>query len=203
MSSCGDALIASEILDARWAGQACRGGRQLLIWRFFEPILDQQAQVIPLIEDLALDFGVDLAQTPHFAILLGDELLAHRGYLDVEIVIGKIEIRSEELGWCSIGGKLDGEFARFVFPVHLVEIEQSRKLSLAFMCEVDGVCRLRLFGKLLTQLAWASVTRLGTAVSSPGNKRWISPSSSSCTGPTAIPKTPWPRWNTSTTSSAL
>ena len=139
-------MIVAQILNTGWTGKSGRSRRQLLIRRLLEPVLHEQAQIVPLIEDLALDLGVNLPQATHLAVLLGDQLLAHRRDLDVQIVIGEIEVRSEELCRCAVGGELDRKLARFVFPFDLVEIEQSRKLPLALVCEIDLLCLGRLFG---------------------------------------------------------
>ena len=170
-SAGGGSFTVSEILDAWRSGKTCRGRREFLIRWFLESVLDQQAQVIPLVEDLAFDFGMHLLEPPHLPILLGHQLLAHGRDLDVEVIVGKVEVGAEVLRGCSVIGELDGKLAWFVLPGDLVEIEQSRKLSFALVCEIDLVCRLRLFEELTTQLACASVTSSGTAVGSSGYKR--------------------------------
>ena len=69
-------------------------------------------------------------------------------------------------------------------------IEKSRELPFAFVGEIDEISRMRLQGNFVTQWACASVIRVGTATSSSGKRACSSPSSSSWTGPTAIPNTP-------------
>ena len=75
--------------------------------------------------------------------------------------------------------ELDGKFPGFVFPVHLVEVEESRELPFALVSEIDDICRVRIDGSYVTQLALASVVELAAGGTSSGNRRWISPWSSS------------------------
>jgi hypothetical protein len=166
-----NALIVPEIFDARWSGKSSGCWWQLLIRRLLQPVLDEQTQIVALIENLAFDLRVELAQAAHLPILLGHQLLAHRGDLDVEIVIGEVEVGAKELRRGTVGSELDCKLARLVLPVDLVEIEESRKLSFAFVSKIDLFCLGQLFGVVLTQLARASVTSSETAVPSPGNKR--------------------------------
>lgn len=60
-------------------------------------IFVNQVEVITLVKDLAADTRIQMAEGPYLAIFLGDELLAHRGDLDKEVVFRKIEIGSEVL----------------------------------------------------------------------------------------------------------
>jgi hypothetical protein len=104
-----------------------------------EPVLDDEMQVVPLVEDLALHVRVKLLEQPNFAILLGDQLLVHRGDLDEEVVIRQIEIWGEELDRVSVV-IADRETAGLVFPGNCVEIEEECELSLTVVSEVDVVC---------------------------------------------------------------
>ena len=78
-----------------------------------------------------------------FSIFLGDKLLVHRRDFDIEVVLSEKEVRSEEFGGCTVRVPFDGEFRRFVFPIDRVEIEQSSKLELALMGEINEICRRR------------------------------------------------------------
>ncbi|MGC2241635.1 MAG: hypothetical protein WA726_12450 [Acidimicrobiia bacterium] len=89
-----------------------------------------------MIEDLAADLGVQLLEAANLAILLGDQLLAHRGDLDVEIVIREIEIGSEELRGAPVLVPGDGERGRLVIPGDTIEIQEKRKLPLAVVSEL-------------------------------------------------------------------
>jgi len=77
---------------------------------------------------------------PDLPVLLGHELLAHRGYLDVDVVLWQIEVGSEVPGWLTGIVPLEGERMRFVQPVDTVEVQQSRELSLAVVSELSQLC---------------------------------------------------------------
>jgi hypothetical protein len=108
-----------------------------------EPVLDQQVQVIPLIEDLAADVGVELHQASHLAVLLGDELLVQRRDLDVDVEFGKIEVRREPLRGSAPTVPVDVERRGFVVPRDLVEVEQLPELSFTVVCEANEFVRKR------------------------------------------------------------
>ncbi len=57
-------------------------------------------------------------------VLFGDQRLFHGGQLNIQVELGQVEIRGEGLQHPAILVPLDGETARFVFPGHLVEVEQ-------------------------------------------------------------------------------
>jgi len=181
-----------------------RRRRQFLVLRLGQPVLDEEMEVIPLVEDPAANVRVQSPKPSHLAILLRHEALIHRGDLDEDVLVREVEVGAEELRRRAIGLELDGELAGFELPRNVIEVEQPRELALTLMGELDKVRRLSLEIARRGQLARASDTVVRRADSAgSGNSRRISPSSSACTGPTAIPKTPWPRWKTSTTSSAL
>lgn len=110
------------------------------IW-LFESILHEEVEVVALVEHLALDVRMVLAQQSHLAVLLCDELLAHRCYLDVDIVLGQVEVRPEVLDRLSIFVPVKGECVRFVFPVNAVEVEETRKFPFAVVSEVGKLGR--------------------------------------------------------------
>jgi len=96
---------------------------------------------VPLIEDLASNIRIELPKAANLPILLGDQLLVHRGDLDVETILRQIEIRPEL--FCDDPGcvPLDRECTRFVLPYDIVEVQKPRELPLARMGEVDVVRR--------------------------------------------------------------
>jgi hypothetical protein len=110
---------------------------------FLQPILQQQVEIVALVQDPAADVGVERAQTPHLAVLLGDQLLIERGYLDVEIELGQVEVGCEALrdGPGAIPG--DVERRRLVAPLDLIEVEQASELPLAVVREAGRLVRLR------------------------------------------------------------
>ena len=92
-----------------------------------------------MVEDLALDLWVQTSESLHLAVLLRDQFLAHRGDLDVDVVLREVEIRSEHLRGLAVFVPIDRKRARFVFPVDAVEIEKSRELPFAVVGELGGV----------------------------------------------------------------
>jgi hypothetical protein len=107
--------------------------------RFLESILHQQMQVVPLVEDLALDAGIELSQPANLSVLLRDELLTHGRDLDVHVIFGKVEVRPEEPGWLAVGVPIDCKRLRFVCPLDLVKIQESREFPLAVVREIGGL----------------------------------------------------------------
>jgi hypothetical protein len=79
---------------------------------------------------------VVLSKKPNLAILLRHELLAHRGYFDVYVVLGQKEVRSEELCGLAVLVPFEGEGMWFVLPIYSVEIQQTGKLPFAVVCEL-------------------------------------------------------------------
>jgi hypothetical protein len=96
---------------------------------------------------------MEFPELPHLAVLLRDELLAHRGYLDVQVVFWQVEVGTEETRRSAVLVELDGEFPGFVVPGDLVEIKESRELSFALVCEIDLLCRRGPVENSVSQLA--------------------------------------------------
>jgi hypothetical protein len=103
-----------------------------------ETVFHNQMQVVPLVEDLALDVGVVLLELADLLVLLGDELLIHRGDLDEDLVIQQVEVRCEELGRLAVF-EPDREAARLVFPRDTIEVEEESELPLTVVSEIDLV----------------------------------------------------------------
>ena len=166
----------------RWPGDPGGSGNLVHVVGFFETVLDEKMEVVALVEDLAVDIGVELFQPPHFAVLLGHQLLVHRRYLDEEVIFEEVEVGGEEPGRSSflVPGQREG--TRFVGPGNTVEVEQAGELALAVVGKLGDVCRTVLENVVRGQLTPTSpvaATAAGVAVSaSSGNNWWIWPSSS-------------------------
>jgi hypothetical protein len=94
-------------------------------------------EVVALVEHLALDVRVELTKLANLAVLLGDQLLVHRGDLYVQILFGEVEVRPEELRGVAVVIPLDGEFGRLVLPEYVVEIQEPGELELALVSKLD------------------------------------------------------------------
>jgi hypothetical protein len=123
--------------DPRWSGQidGCL--------RLLEPVFHEEMEIVPLVEDLAGDVRIQLTESANLAILLGHELLTHRGDLDVDVVVRQIEVRPEVLLRFALVVPFEGERPWLVMPFDTVEVEQSSKLTLAVVGEVGGICWCR------------------------------------------------------------
>jgi hypothetical protein len=89
--------------------------------------------------------------------------LVHGRDLDVEIVVGQVEVGSEELDRDTVLEPYREDLG-LVLPRNAVEIEEKRELSLTVVSELDLVRRLR-FG---AQVAPNSATP-ASSISSSGN----------------------------------
>lgn len=103
--------------------------------RLLEAVLDKKVEVVALVEDFALDVRIELPESPNFLVLASDELLGHRGDLDVHVLFREIEVRAEQLGRFTGFVPFNGEFPRLVLPVNTVKVEESRKFPFAVVCE--------------------------------------------------------------------
>ena len=128
-----------------------------------ETVFDHQVQVVALIEDLAVDVGVESLETTDLAILLGHQLLIHRCDLDEHLIVGQVEVRREPLGRLAVLIEIDREAPRLVVPGNSVEVEKEGELPLTVVSEIDVVCRRA----LCAQGAPASITPANST--SPGN----------------------------------
>jgi hypothetical protein len=133
-----------------------------MVW-LLEPVLDHEVQIVTLVEDLAADVRVVLPEQLHLLVLLRDQLLVHGRDLDVEIVVGQVEVGSEELDRDTVLEPYREDLG-LVLPRNAVEIEEKRELSLTVVSELDLVRRLR-FG---AQVAPNSATP-ASSISSSGN----------------------------------
>src|SRR5215212_8243180 len=117
--------------------EGCGSGRSAR--DVLEPVLRHERQVIALVEDLAVDPRVELAQPPNLAVLLRDELLVQRRDLDVEVVRRQIEVGCEALRRAAVAVPFEIEGPGLVLPVDLIEVEQLPELALAGVGETEGV----------------------------------------------------------------
>jgi hypothetical protein len=128
-----------EIVRSRTACTC--GDQQRALRRFLEAVLDEQVEIVPLVQDLAPNAGIESHQAAGLAVLLGHELLAQSSYLDVEVEVGEVEIRGESLGCISVVIPIDLERGGLVIPRDLIEVQQLCELTLAVVCEGDTVVR--------------------------------------------------------------
>jgi hypothetical protein len=84
--------------------------------RFLEAVLDQQVQVVALIQDLADNSWIQRHETAGFAVLLGYQLLIERGYLDINVEVGEVEIGREAARRVAVPVPIDVEGGRLVVP---------------------------------------------------------------------------------------
>jgi hypothetical protein len=136
-SPCGD-LIA-EIGDLGRTRNAGRGGRLLFSGGLLEAVLHKEVQVVPLIEDLAANVGVELTEAANLAVLLRHELLVHRRDLDVDVFLRQVEVGPEVARGLVPVVPFDREGSRLVLPRDVVEVEQPGELALAGVREFDAV----------------------------------------------------------------
>jgi hypothetical protein len=113
-----------EANDLKGAREAIGDRRRGQVVRVLKSVFLDQVQVVPLIEDLATHIWIELAEHADLGVLLGDQPLAHRGYLDEEVVIWQKEIRSEVLLRSTIPVPGDRERPRLVEKWNAVEVQK-------------------------------------------------------------------------------
>src|SRR5262249_50232589 len=92
-------------------------------------MLGEALEVAP-VEELDPDVGVPLAQLAQLPVLASDERLLHGGDLDVEVLVGKIEVGREGLLHAAVRILLEDERPGFVFPGDVVVVEHLCALEL-------------------------------------------------------------------------
>lgn len=117
------------------------GDEQGFLRRLLEAVFDQEVQVIPLVQDLALDVRIQLLEAPGLAVLLRDELLVEGRDLDVKIERREIEVRRETLCRVPLTIPIDVEGRRLVFPRDLIEVQKLGELAFTVVGELDGLVR--------------------------------------------------------------
>jgi hypothetical protein len=129
-----------ETDDLRLTWDSGGGDHVFEVVGLFEPVFDHEVEIVALVEDLALDVGVISLEQLHLLVLLRDQFLVHRRYLDEELVLGHVEVRGEELDRLAVF-ESDREAARLVLPWNAVEVEEEGELPLAVVSEIDLVRR--------------------------------------------------------------
>lgn len=129
--------------------------------RLLESVFDHQMEIVALVENLALGVRVDGPETAHLLVLLGHEFLVHRRDLDEEVIVGKVEVGSEPLGWLTFRVELDWKTPGLVIPWDTIEVEQEGELPLTVVGEFDLMCR----GAVCAQGAPASIASARSASS--------------------------------------
>ena len=74
--------------------------------------------------------GYSCAQLPQLAVLPGDERLLHHRHLEVQILVGQVEVGRERLGDAALFVTLEDEGRRLVQPRDPVPVEDLRVLEL-------------------------------------------------------------------------
>src|SRR5207253_3378390 len=92
----------------RPSGRSRRRGRRALGGEFESVSLGQTLDVA-LVEELDPDAGVPLLELAHLPVLLRYERLLHHGDLDVEILVGEVEVGREPLEAAALGVLLEHE----------------------------------------------------------------------------------------------
>src|SRR5215204_5170654 len=94
-----------------------------------------QSLEIPQIEQAHSHIWVALTQEPELAVLAGDEPLPHRRQLEIQVVLGKVEIGGDEFDRSSIPPPPYRKCGRLVRPTQAIERQESRQLHLGRMSE--------------------------------------------------------------------
>ena len=102
--------------------------------------LDQQLLVVLAVEQADIDLGVELAQQAHLAVLRRDKRLLHRRHLDVEVMLGQVEIGREHLRH-AFAFPRHREGHRLVLPADPVVVEEASELLLRGMRELHAGMR--------------------------------------------------------------
>jgi hypothetical protein len=121
-SGAGAAIL--ETGDDRLSGHAGRRRKLLEMVGILEPVFHDQLDVVPLVEDLAADVWIELTQKTDLAVLLRDQLLAHRRDLDEQVLFGQVEVGREELARIAVAVPGNRERAGLVLPRDPVEVQE-------------------------------------------------------------------------------
>src|SRR5205085_11593072 len=92
-------------------------------------MLGEALEIAP-VEELDLDAGVPLAELAQLPVLSGDERLLHGGDLDVEVLLGEVEVGREGLGHAPGLVLFEHKRPGLVFPRDVVIVEHLRALEL-------------------------------------------------------------------------
>src|ERR1051325_3448765 len=208
MSRTSSSVCGANCIETQFSGRAETPLSRLGL---VQAVLRDQGQIVALVEDLAADVGVQLAEPAHLPVLLRHQPLIERGDLDEQVVGLEVEVRGEPLDHVALGVPLEVERPRLVLPIDLVEVEQPGELSLTGVSEGNEVAGEGFgSGAFAGQAPPALVMALGAR----GVAAWrplpvascfvspTEPERSSHTASSAMAKTPCPRRTRSMTSSS-
>src|SRR5215471_5101099 len=91
-------------------------------------MLGEALEVAP-VEELDLDVGVALAELPQLSVLPGHERLLHGRDLDVQVLLGEVEVGRERLHHAAVLVLFEHEGPGLVFPRNVVIVEHLRALQ--------------------------------------------------------------------------
>src|SRR6476469_2085675 len=117
-------------------------------------LLGKGLDVAP-VEQLDPHVRAQLPQPAQLAVLLGHERLLHGGDLEVDILLGQVEVVSECLERVAVLVEVEGEGMRLVFPGNAVVGEDLRTLELGLVGEGRRrVARVGVEPRLFLHSAW-------------------------------------------------
>ena len=93
-------------------------------------------------KELDLDLWIPLVELADLAVLTGDERLLHHRHLEVEVLLGKVEVRREGLENAALLVGFEHERAWLVLPRDSVEVEEFRALHLGWIGERGTILRI-------------------------------------------------------------
>src|SRR3990170_4080328 len=105
-------------------------------------VLQQQGGHVAAVEQLDVDQGMLLPERPDLAVLVGDEILASGGQLDVHLLQWKKEIGSEALQQIARLVGRQGKGGGLVLPGDSVEVQQPGEFGLDRMGEIGAAIRV-------------------------------------------------------------
>src|SRR6187551_505345 len=88
---------------------------------------------VALVEQLDLDLRVELPQLAELPVLPRDERLLHHGHLEIEVLLGEVEVGRERLDDLPLRVALEDERRRLVEPRDAVVVEDLRVLELGLV----------------------------------------------------------------------
>lgn len=95
----------------------------------------QQGAKILLVEDLDIHLRVELLEASDLAVLLGDEFLAHRGQLYVQVELREVEIGREVRQDVAFAIPMQRKRTRLILPLDAVVLQYLSCCALAGMSE--------------------------------------------------------------------
>jgi len=128
---------ADEILrDAGPVHRVVADGQRLFQALRQDSKLEEELSVVPTVEDLQLNVGIELAHLPNLPVLGSYQALFHGGQFHVEPELRQVEIGREASGDPALGITVQGETDRLVTPLDPVEVEEAGEIGLTLVSEV-------------------------------------------------------------------